>query len=125
MSSQQSFVEAILGIPFGTRAFARGICRDVFVNLFAESNDAPVIVGAEKLSGAGVTVSSALRKTFHGHALPSTSVVDLVVIGSLKAHKEASSLPFPHPFQSGLISKIPSALENMRPSGYYGWDTGR
>lgn len=123
MSFQQLFFEGVLGSSFSTRTSACGVCKDVCVELFEESNDVLVIVGTAKQSGAGVTNSSDLRRTLLVHALSSTSVEDLVIIGSVKVHEVSSSLSSSHPFQYGEGSRIPSTICNMRPSGYYAWDT--
>lgn len=55
------------------------------------SNGTPAIFGTEKLPGADVTDRSALRTTLHGHTLPSTSVVILVFIGTVKVDGNVSS----------------------------------
>lgn len=123
MLSQQSFFETVLGSSFGTPAFTRGIRTDVCIDLVAELNGALAMAGTAQLSGAGNTGSCALRRTLPCHALPSTSVAVLVVIGSIKKQHDFSLLPYLNPFQCGTESEIPSTLGNMRPSGYYAWDT--
>lgn len=95
MTSHQSLVAVALGSFFGTPALSRSIRTNVCFNLFAESNGAPDIVSTAKLSGACVTDRSAVRRTLLSHALPSTSVVDLVVIGSVKVHKDFFHPPIP------------------------------
>lgn len=116
--SQKSFIDAILGF-FSHCPFARGPRTDVCDDLFSKLNDAPPINGTTNLSSACVTNSTALRRKLHSHALPRTSAEDNVIIGSIKVHKEFSSLPYPYPFQRGKESYIPSTLDDMRPNWYY------
>lgn len=91
---------------------------DIRVDLFADSNGAPAIVGTAKLSGAVVTNSNALCRTLHVHALTSTSVADPSPFRSVQVHEDFSSRSYPYPFYCGDKSKIPSTLGNMCQSGY-------
>lgn len=84
MILNQSLLEVFLASPFGTRAFGRDVRPNVFADVLAELNGALAIFGTAKLSGAGVTASSALHRRLQDHALPSTTVVDLVVIKSVE-----------------------------------------
>lgn len=84
MFSKQSFTEAVLDPFLRTLLFDRGICMDVFVNLFEESDGAPAIFVTAKLAGAGVTNSSALCRKLHCHAIPNTSAANVFVVGSVK-----------------------------------------
>lgn len=107
MSSQQFFIEAVLGSSFGISAFVCSIHTDICVDLFAESNGAPATVAVAKLCDDGVTDRSAIRRTLYVHALPSTSTADLIVIRSVKAHED-----FPSPLYlipSKLARKVKSS----------------
>lgn len=95
---------------------------DVSVNHFAASNGALEILGTDKLSGASVTESSALRRTLHDHALLNTSAADLVVIVSVKENDKFSPLFFPYPFRCGGKCEIQLRFGKMRPFGYYARD---
>lgn len=122
MSSEQSYFEAVFGSSFGTAAFDLGIRSDLFANLFLESNSAVAIVCTSNLCGASVIDSSALFRTLQGHALHSTSAVDLNLIESAKVDNNFSPLSNPYLFHSDNKSKTLSALDNMRSSDYYTWD---
>lgn len=74
---------------------------DFHVNLFVEWNVATAIVVTAKLSGAGVTDSSAPRRTLHCHALASTSAAELVSFMSVKVNQNFASLSYHYPFQCG------------------------
>lgn len=76
------------------------------------------MVGKANHSGAGLTESSALRRTLNRCALPSTSDVGLIIIDSVRFHEEFPLLFNIYPLQYGDELKIPSTLSNMRPSGY-------
>lgn len=100
-----------------------GALANVFINLFAELSGAPAIVGTAELSGASVTDSSALCMILHGHELPITSALDVVVIGSVKVDENFLSLLYYYPFHYDEESEISSTLGNMRTYGNYAWDT--
>lgn len=99
MSSNQSLFEAVVSSCFDTLAFDLGIRTKVSVNLFAESEGIPTIVGTTKLSG--ISHSRALHRMLHGHALPSSCAADLVVNESVKVEDNLSLLPYPYPFECG------------------------
>lgn len=80
MEGIQSFLVAFLNSAFSTPAFEGGIRFDNSIDLFAKANDASANVDKAKLSGAGESNSSAIRRKLHGHALPNTSAADLIVI---------------------------------------------
>lgn len=122
MFFKQPFLEAILGSSFGMSAFIRDISMDIFVNLMTKSNCSPAIVGPTKLPGAGVINSSALCRTLHGHELPSTSATDSVVLRSVKAHENFSSLPYSYP--ETLLHGISDAqilflVQRFRANGFH------
>lgn len=77
------------------------------------------MVGTGKLSGAGVTDSSAIRRTLHNHGLPNTSAVGLVEIEFVTVLNDSTSLLYFYSFQRGEESETPSTLGNKRPSAYY------
>lgn len=70
---------------------------DGFVNHLAESDGTSSIVGTVKSSGAGINNSSSLLKTLQGNALSTTSVTDLVVVGSVKVDGNFASLLYSYP----------------------------
>lgn len=76
------------------------------------------MVGTAKVFGVGTTDSCDLRRSLFDHALPCTSEADLVVICSVKVHKDFFLLLIHYSIQCGEKSEVPSALGNMRPSGY-------
>lgn len=99
MSSQHSFFENVVGSSFDTPAFARSICKNVCVDLFAKSNGVLAIVGTAKLSSTGVTNSNALCKTHLDHVLSSTSAADPIVVGSFESHRNFSLHSYLYPLQ--------------------------
>lgn len=121
--SHQSLFETVLGSSFETPAFDGDICSDVSVNIFAESNGPSAIAGTTKHSGAFVTDVRALSRLLYSHVLPSMSSVDLLFIESIEVDNNFSLLLYPYCFQSGEICRFLSILGNMRPTGYYTWDT--
>lgn len=96
---------------------------DICVNLPAEANGDPAIVGTAKLTDAGVTNRSALRRTLHRHVISNTSASELVATGSVKADDNFSLLTYLYPFQCGEEREITSTLDSLRPSGFFAWDT--
>lgn len=119
MSSKQSFLEGVLLYSFGTPAFDRGAWTDVSINLFAETKSSFSIVCTAKLFGAGISYYSALHRTFHGHALSSTSKADFVVIESAEVEDKFSLTSLSLSRLKGKRRKVQSTLGNMHPSGYY------
>lgn len=122
MSLKQSFFEAFFVSSYCTPTFGCGISTDVSVNLLADSIGASPIAGWGRLLGADVADSGALHRTLHCHAIPNTSEADFIVVESIKVNQKFLSLPYLYPLQCGEKSKIPSKLDNMRPSGYYALD---
>lgn len=87
-------------------AFDRGNRTDVSVNLFVDSKGALTIVGTAKLSSSGDTDRTALRRTPYGHAFPSKSAADHVVIESVKVDEDFSLFSYSFFFQCGEESKF-------------------
>lgn len=123
MSSQQSFYGAVLGSFFGSPTFDLGICTDVCVDQYVKSIEAPSMVSTGRFSGADITDSSNLCRTLLGHAQPSTSATDLTVIRSVKVQEDFTSISYFYYFYRDEEIEVPPTLGNMRPSGYYAWDT--
>lgn len=78
--------------------FDRGIQMDAFEKLFAEATSDPATVGTAESFGVDITDCSALRRAIHTHALPSTSVANLVIIGPASVDGHLSLLLQPDPF---------------------------
>lgn len=122
MSSKQTLLALILGSSFGNPVFARDICTDVYVGMFAKSKRKLATVGTVKLSSPDATDSCALRWTLYEHALRTTSSTDLVFIGSVKLNKYFPILFYHYPYQCGRENEVSQTLGNRRPSGYYTGD---
>lgn len=80
---------------------------DVRVNLVAKANGAQANVCTARSIGAGGTSSSAICKTFVGHAVLGTFVKYLVVIGFLEADNNLALPSYPLFFQFGEKKEIP------------------
>lgn len=123
MSFKQSICESVLDSSLGTPAFDRAIRANVFLGLCLKADGSPTIFGTATLTVAGVTDSSALCMTLHGHTISSMSAMDLVVAGSINVHKNFVAVPCPFLSQYGEESEIPSTLGFIRSFEYYTWDT--
>lgn len=123
MAFYQSFFEFVLCFFFVSPAFDRGIRTHLCFNLYAESYGVSAIVGTAILSGASVADCSAVRWMHHGHALPSTFMPNLFVVGSVKVHYNFPAFLYSYSFQCGEESEIRSNPGNMSSSGFYFWDT--
>lgn len=84
MYFEQSLFESVLGSYFSTPAADCGFRTYICVNFFIVSDAAPAFVSTVKLSNPSVTDNSALRNTYHSHALSRTFEAELAVIMSIK-----------------------------------------
>lgn len=82
-----------------------GIHIDAEVNLFAENDGTSAIIGASKVSGAGVTDFNALRRTLHGHELVPTAASDLIFIDSVRLSQSFAFVPYPIPSNAAKKKK--------------------